>query len=140
MTDDDLNSLLTTLRQAEGYRANAYQDSLWVWTIGYGTNLQELEIDRATAERWLLEKACSVEHECRIHLAWFASLTVARQLAVMEMVYNLGMTKFLRFTKMIRALAAGDYVTARAEALDSAWHQQVGEARATRIADALLNG
>lgn len=143
MTPHEFDALVSTVGRAEaanGPVLKAYKDTVGVWTIGYGTNLQELEIDLPTAERWLREKLSETEHECRIRFAWFPALTVARQLAICEMVYNLGMTRFLKFKKMIRALERGDYVTARAEALDSTWRQQVEEARANRIADAILNG
>ena len=143
MTPEDFDRLVSTVGQAEashGPVLTAYKDTNGVWTIGYGTNLQELEIDIPTAERWLREKLSESEHECRIRFAWFPALSPARQMAICEMVYNLGMTRFLKFKKMIRALERGDFETARAEALDSQWRRDVKEARANRIADAIRNG
>jgi lysozyme len=123
-----------------GPRLKAYQDSKGIWTIGYGTNLQELEIDKATAERWLHEKLHQAQHECRLRFPWFAELTPARQDAMTELVYNLGIPRLLGFKKALAAMAAGDYVTARAEFLDSNWRRDVKDRRAFRIADAILNG
>lgn len=140
MTSEEYEAFAKNIRTAEGLRLTAYKDSVGVWTIGYGTNLQTLTIDPETAERWLREKSIEVEHECRIRFAWFLGMSSARQFAVLEMVYNLGINGFLKFKKMIRALEIGDYATARAEALDSVWRTQVGDTRANRIADAILNG
>lgn len=138
MTPDELQALTQTVGTAEGLRLKAYQDSEGVWTIGYGTNLQELEIDRALADRWLVEKLRAAEYELRIRFVWFTDLSSAQRLALTEMMYNLGATRFLKFKKMIAALARKDYATARAEALDSVWRRQVKDERAFRVADALL--
>ena len=42
--------LVASLEKHEGYRDKAYQDTEGVWTIGYGTNLQELRIDESIEE------------------------------------------------------------------------------------------
>ncbi len=47
---------MDSIRQHEGWRNKAYQDSEGIWTIGYGTNLQELKIDKGLGEGWLHEQ------------------------------------------------------------------------------------
>jgi lysozyme len=46
---------------------------------------------------------------------WFAGLVPGRQRAVVNLLFNLGLPRFLLFTKMIHALAIGDYVRAAAD-------------------------
>ena len=135
----DYQRLLDEVRTAEGLRLKAYQDSVGVWTIGYGTNLQELEIDRATAETWMLDKLTECAQEATT-FPWYAGLSGARQCAIIELIYNLGLTKLRRFVRFLAAMEAADYVTARLELLDSKWRVDVGEFRAHRIANAILVG
>lgn len=131
--------LAAELRQAEGCKLAAYQDSLGVWTIGYGTNLQALTISLSQAELWLVQHLDTAETEAE-GFTFYAGLTSARQRAIVELVYNLGLPKLLLFTKFLSAMTHGDYVTARAELLDSRWATQVGPTRSTRIANAILHG
>lgn len=136
MTDADRAALAHDLRVAEGDggkpRLRAYRDSVGVWTIGYGVNLQELTIDYATAEAWLDNTITACERECE-RFPWFAVLDPVRQRAVMELVYNLGMPRLLGFTHMLRAFARRDFARAAAELMDSRWAQQVGPRRAERL-------
>ena len=63
----------------------------------------------------------------------------ARQWALMNMAFNLGITKLVKFKKMLAALKAGDYNLAAKEALNSKWSKQVGK-RSNRISDVFRNG
>ena len=62
-----------------------------------------------------------------------------RQRALANMAFNLGMPTLQRFSRMLRALEAGEYEAAAREALDSRWARQVG-ARAERIAELFREG
>lgn len=125
--------------KAEGYRAKAYQDTEGVWTIGYGTNLQELEIDEPLAARWLSKKLAEAERDLE-QFGWYAVLSSGRQRVLVELVYNLGLPRLLSFVKMIAAIKARDFQTAAAELLDSKWARQVGPIRSKRLADLLRAG
>jgi len=50
------------------------------------------------------------------------------------MCFNLGLSRLLKFEKMLLALETGDYEVAATEALDSLWACQVGT-RADRVAE-----
>lgn len=139
MTVQDRHLLAQEVAKAEGLRLKAYRDTEGVWTIGYGTNLQELEITNWQAEKWLSDKLAESERECeRFH--WFGSLAPRRQRAVIELVYNLGLTKLLGFTKFLQAMSDRDYDTAALELLDSRWATQVGPSRSQRLADMIRLG
>lgn len=136
MTDSDRAILQAELKVAEGYRENAYQDTEGVWTIGYGTNLQELTIDKTLAEHWLNVKLQEAERECG-RLPFYANLDPARQRVLVELMYNLGWPRLTKFVKMLTALARHDFQTAATELLDSRWAEQVGPVRSLRIAKTL---
>lgn len=69
----------------------------------------------------------------------FDAMTDARQRAVVNMMFNLGPTRFAGFKKMIAAIRAGDWSEAATHCLDSQYAQQVG-ARARRVATQLRTG
>ena len=131
--------LVADVADAEGLRLKAYQDSVGVWTIGYGTNLQELTIDEGLAEQWLLQKLAEAERDAQT-FPWFADLTGRQQRALVELVYNLGLTRLRKFRRTLAAMAKGDYEAARLGLLNSLWARQVGPTRSNRIADALRDG
>ena len=56
----------------------------------------------------------------------------AAQLVVANMMFNLGLPRFSKFKKMIRAIELGDWQSAADEMIDSKWYQQV-TARARRL-------
>jgi lysozyme len=130
--------LVESVKRHEGLRLRAYQDSVGVWTIGYGRNLQVMEIDTATAEKWLredLEKYAKAV--MLIPEVW--KLTPARQDVLIEMAFNLGLKRLLNFTNMWAAIRAGNYSKAVAEMLDSKWATQVGT-RSKTLADKFRKG
>ena len=107
-------------------------------TIGVGRNLHEPLSEAAW--RFLLNESietvlADIDRACH----WFDALDDVRQRAVVNMVFNLGLPRFLNFKKTIAAIERGDWQIAAIEALDSTWAQQVG-ARATRIAGMLRTG
>lgn len=140
MTDADRLALETDTRRSEGLRLKAYQDTKGVWTIGYGTNLQELTITASTAEFWLARKLNEAENEAQSAFGWYMALTSRRQAAIVELIYNMGLSRLRGFTKFLAAMAAKDYATAHAELLDSKWRTDVGPTRSGRIAEMILNG
>ena len=65
---------------------------------------------------------------------WYRRLDNVRQDVIIEMIFNLGLPRFLGFKKMIQALREDDYPQAAIEMLDSKWARQVGSR-----ADTLVN-
>lgn len=133
-----MSQLAESIRQHEGWRDKAYQDSEGVWTIGYGTNLQELKIDKQQGEQWL---------ELQIQEATlgagrfpeFALLNAVREDVFIEMVYNMGPKRVAGFRKMLAAIRDGEWEEAAIEMLDSKWARQVGR-RAWSLAKLMETG
>lgn len=131
--------LLESIRRHEGYRDKAYQDTEGVWTIGYGTNLQELRIGKDLANRWMLESVTEA-YEAAKRFPEFSLLdTVARRNVFVEMIYNMGPGRVAGFRNMLGAIRDQRWGEVSEEMLDSKWARQVG-IRATRLAEVMLHG
>jgi lysozyme len=131
MNDEKLNALI---QEHEGLRLRAYQDSVGVWTIGYGTNLQELVIDQPTAAKFLEVGIFSARVAAKMFPQWHFLDTDARQNAFVELVYNIGPNRLAFFKKALEAISRQDWVTVGKELLDSKWATQVGQRALTLIA------
>jgi len=121
------------LKKHEGFREHIYIDSIGVLTIGYGFNLETIELPRPVAELWLAfeidKKEDSLE---KFH--WYNNADPVRQEVLLDMAYNLGVNGLLTFRKMIKALENRNYMEAAAEMLNSKWARQVGQ-RAVRLSE-----
>jgi lysozyme len=131
--------LLNSLERHEGYRDKAYQDSEGIWTIGYGTNLQELRIDEFLARKWLLETTEEATRMARRFPEYHTLDTDARRNVFIEMVFNMGPGRVAGFRNMLGAIRDENFELAAAEMLDSKWARQVG-VRAVRLSELMKNG
>lgn len=108
-------------------------------TIGYGRNIEDRGISEDEAEYLLNNdiKLSKAELEKAFH--WFRSLTAERQAVLINMHFNIGLSRLNGFAKALAAIERGDYKTAAAEMLDSRWARQVGK-RATELAKQMETG
>ena len=135
----DRERLIEELKRDEGVELKAYQDTEGIWTIGIGRNLQDVGVSMDEAEYMLAYDIDVAVGELQRTFDWFEGLSDARQRVCINMCFNLGLTRLLRFKKFLAAMAVGDWETAGVEMLDSKWSRQVG-ARSTRLKDLLLEG
>lgn len=137
--------LVADTKRHEGLRLRTYLDTKGIPTIGYGTNLLELEIDEPLAALWLTLKLEAAQRTA-LGIAGYSVLSQPRKNVIVEMVYNMGRPRLMGFHKMLDALAVGDYPRVSAEMLDSKWHNvDVGDPepnndRAEYLADIMLTG
>jgi lysozyme len=143
----NLDALKDDLRHAEGFRDRPYLDTVGVWTIGYGHAMPAITREEVATLRWTREHAAEVLEQdmaAAIHDAgtypWWRTLDPVRQAAIVELLFNLGRTKFNGFAKMISALQNRQYQKAARELLDSKWRIQVGPKRSARLALAIERG
>lgn len=134
----DMNAFEEHLIWAEGERLDLYKDSVGIYTIGVGHNIQEKGISKAVSRQMLKEDMDEVLGDCR-GLAYWNNLDPARQLIVADMVFNLGLSRFLKFKRLNGALEINDFVLAAREMKDSQWYLQVGR-RAVKLVLAMSTG
>lgn len=131
--------LLDQLLRHEGYRQHPYKDSVGILTIGIGRNLEDVGISEDEAKYLLRNDVREARDMCRSSFPWFSDLDKVRQDAIVNMCFNLGITRLKGFKNMLSAMEAKDYNEAAHEALDSKWAFQVGK-RAQDIAHMIREG
>ncbi len=125
-------NVVESIKKHEGFRKRMYEDSVGVKTIGYGFNLEQIELPKPVAELWLAFEIEKHQKELE-QFHWYNTLDPIRQDVLLDMHYNLGHSRFKQFKKMIAALENKKYDDAAKEMLDSKWAKQVGN-RATELA------
>ena len=60
-------------------------------------------------------------------------------MCLIDMAFNMGVPRLLKFKKMWAAIHEGDFATASEEMLDSRWSTQVGQ-RSTKLALVMKEG
>ena len=138
MNDNDIR---TDIKRHEGYSDAVYVDSVGVPTVGYGhALLQGSKIPHMVAEL-LFDQDFDIavkDYEI-LTLRWSINLDPVRRGVLVNMLFNMGMSRVSKFQKMLTALQAGDYGKAADEMLDSRWATQVGK-RADELAKIMRNG
>ncbi len=135
----DWAAIAAELRRDEGVRLRPYRCTAGRLSIGVGRNLDDVGISAAEAELLLDNDIARAAADLDRALPWWRGLSEARQRALVNMAFNLGLPRLLGFSAMLAALRAGDYSRAAAEALNSRWAGQVG-ARAARVAAMIREG
>ena len=135
--------LLQDLKRDEGCRLEAYQDTVGVWTVGFGHAGPDvkpgLTWTQAQADAQL---QADIDHTVALLAAvftWWQSLDSVRQDAVANMAFNLGVHGVQGFRNFCADMAAKNYDRASADMLLSKWATQVGD-RAQRLAQMIKRG
>lgn len=121
---------IALIKQFEGCKLTAYQDSVGVWTIGYGWTQPVdgkpiragMTIKQETAERLL--KTGLVSYESDVSRLVKVGLTQGQFDALVAFTYNLG-ARSLSTSTLLRKLNAGDYAGAADEFLR--WNKAGGK-------------
>lgn len=121
---------ISLIKQFEGCKLTAYQDSVGVWTIGYGWTQPVdgkpiragMTIKQETAERLL--KTGLVSYESDVSRLVKVDLTQGQFDALVSFTYNLGAGS-LSTSTLLRKLNSGDYAGAADEFLR--WNKAGGK-------------
>lgn len=138
--------LLADLQRAEGLRLVGYLDGGGVPTNGYGHTGPDVyfgqTITRDQAEAWLSADVDEHAAQAATLPEWEQLDTPCRQNAVIECVYNLGLSNWRNeFPGTRSAIAYQNWQMAHDKLLQSPlWIKQVGVGRVTRLALYLLTG
>jgi lysozyme len=138
----DIEKLKRELEDDEKYVRGAYPDHLGYLTIGIGRMIDPRKGGGLTREEavYLLENDIGDRvRQLRSHLPWFDQLSDARQHALINMAFQMGVGGLLVFKKMLGYMEKGLFKEAAAEALRSRWANQTPE-RARRVAEMIRRG
>jgi lysozyme len=147
--------LVAELRRDEGEELTAYLDTMGLWSIGVGhlldpkrgANPAPFGIDLRNggaitanqSEALLLSDIKAKTAELDAAIPWWRGLSDARQRALLNMAFNLGVAGLLGFKNTLAAVKAGDYAAASRGMLTSRWASQVGD-RAKRLSIMMVMG
>ena len=131
----------------EGFRTESYQDTKGYWTIGVG-HLLGSDANLYSGMVWdpetVVVKFMQDLNDAMVHasklIPVFSTLSLVRQRVLVNMMFNLGPSRFGTFVNMIRAINQHDYVGAHREMLDSKWAKSDVPSRAARLSHRWING
>ena len=151
--------LIKQLAIHEGIELSVYKDSLGIDTVGIGRNLEHRGI--ADLELAHINKTMSEIYEDGIteEDAYFLAerdidivegelfaakpicnrLDGIRQMILLDMAFNMGIPRLMKFKKMWANIEGNHYELAAIEMLDSLWADQV-KGRATKLSEAMKTG
>ena len=126
------------LKSDEGESLTIYYCTAGVPTIGIGRNL-ESGITKEEAHYLFMNDIARVNKELASTFVWYYMLSPARRWVMVNMNFNLGLTRFMEFEKMLAALEKHDYEEAAKEMIDSIWWREA-QNRAGRLVKQMLEG
>lgn len=122
--------LRAQIAEDEGLRLEAYQDTVGVWTIGYGHTRGVKEgdtITRMEAEALLdAEMRNAIEDAAIVAGALWGTLSQVRRATLANVAYNVGRSELMEFERMWGALDEGRWRKAAAELVDSYAAEKTG--------------
>ena len=133
------NRLKESIKRHEGFSHTPYKDSVGKTTIGYGRNIQDVGISLDEANILLTNdiKRATIDAENAVN--GFDLLDDVRQEVIIDMVFNMGLTRFKGFKKTIKFINEHKFEDAAMEMLDSKWANQVGR-RAVKLSQMMSTG
>jgi lysozyme len=134
-----VEKLKSLLIKHEGIRLKPYKDTRGILTIGVGRNLEQVGLSAMEVDFLLSNDIVRVSTEALASFPWLKDLNEARQDVILSMIFNLGLSKFKQFAKVIEAVQAHQYDKAAFEMLSSSWAAQVGQ-RANELAHMMSTG
>jgi len=132
--------LAERLREDEGLKLKPYKDTKGKLTIGYGHNLDDIGIDKATAEFMLMKDMRIALDGAREIIENFDRLTVNRQVVIAEMIFQMGKKSVSAFKNMLNAIHSANWNKAAAEMRNSQWWRIDSHNRAERLAQMMEKG
>ncbi len=135
----NIDYLKKQLARHEGSRLKPYKDSVGKLTIGVGRNLDDVGISSDEEDLMLNNDIDRATNDLTSHIAWWNSLDEARSLVLVNMTFNMGISRLMQFQHMLAALQSGDYQKAADEMVNSEWYKQTG-VRALELVNQMRTG
>ncbi len=138
MTDDQIKAMI---QGHEGYEDHVYLDSLDKPTCGWGHLLAVgTKVPSAASEAFFDQDFNVAKADyLSMMLQYGLDLNPTRRAVLVDMLFNMGLTRVRRFVLMIKALQAEDYNLAAEEMVDSRWYRQT-KSRAKELVKMMREG
>ena len=124
-----MSKLLDMLIQHEGSEQYAYFCTSGKLTIGVGRNIDPeggMGLSQSEIAYLLQNDVDRVEQELVNSIPWVEHVEWQRMDAFVNICFNLGLTRFLKFKKALAAAEDQNWELCAAEFMDSKWASQVG--------------
>jgi lysozyme len=119
----NLQQLYIDLKEDEGKRLKPYRCPANKLSIGYGRNLEDNGISLDEAEYLLRNDIKRTETELKNALPFYIKLDDVRQNVLINMAFNLGVPRLLKFKKTLAYIQDFEFEKASKEMLVSKWHR-----------------
>jgi len=129
-----MSDFINELMRDEGFRPTVYLDHLGNPTIGFGTRVDEIVVNKTTAKLWL--EAEVAEKESRLEkIPAYNLLSEARKDVIRSMAYQMGVRGTKNFKDMWAAIGIFNWRGAADAMRDSRWWRDPQtQSRAGRMA------
>ena len=133
------SELLQQIKEHEGLVLKPYKCPVGKLTIGYGHNIEDNGLSKSACEYILIE---DIEEAKRNLYAiftrdFFYSLSDNQKIALVDMMFNLGISRFLTFKKFILAVKHRNFDRASVEIIQSKAYTQA-KRRYLKLAEQIL--
>ena len=143
-------TLIEKIKENEGFKERIYEDSLGIPTVGYGFLLTALTPDelalnggkvepmsKAVADQILEIKLIKLVPSVCEAFPWLKEKPKNVQEVVIEMAYQLGVSKVKKFVTTMHHIRTGEYEAAYKSGMNSLWAKQTPN-RAKKVLGGLL--
>jgi lysozyme len=137
-----MSKLIEMLKRHEGVETHAYTDTVGKVTVGVGRNIDPdggLGLSPREINFLLQNDIDRVEEELVDNVPWIIYIEGPRMDALVDICFNLGLPRFMKFKKALAAGAFGDWKLCADEFMDSRWASQVGQ-RAVELTNIIRSG
>ena len=139
-----MEEIKSRIKEHEGFRDTVYSDSLGFATIGYGhlvlpsDNFVEGTIYPKEMLEEVFDNDFKIAHDSANELLADIEHNHIVKGVIIEMCFQLGKPRVMKFKKMWEALKNNDLETASKEMIDSNWHKQTTK-RCESLANVMKN-
>tara|TARA_Y100001970_G_scaffold174248_1_gene212675 strand:+ start:396 stop:824 length:429 start_codon:yes stop_codon:yes gene_type:complete len=139
-----MEEIKSRIKEHEGFRDTVYSDSLGFATIGYGHLVLPNDnfVEGTTYPKEMLEEVFDndfkIAHDSANELLINIEHNHIVKGVIIEMCFQLGKPRVMKFKKMWEALKNNDLETASKEMIDSNWHKQTTK-RCESLANVMKN-
>ena len=139
-----MEEIKSRIKEHEGFRDTVYSDSLGFATIGYGHLVLPTDnfVEGTTYPKEMLEEVFDndfkIAHDSANELLADIKHNHIVKGVIIEMCFQLGKPRVMKFKKMWEALKNNDLETASKEMIDSNWYRQTKK-RCETLASTMRN-